>query len=1053
MKNVFFHCSLFFVLCSLIMPACDNGGGGGGGGEPVTGVRLDKDTLNLFATQTETLTATTEPSKAGNRTVTWSSSAPAVATVDPKTGTVTAVAPGEAAITATANNGLTANCAVTVWRTPTEISILTPPAKTQYATGETLDTSGLSVRAHYSEVETDWETLPMSAVTIGSLNTAAEGEKPVTVTFGSQDMVFTTSFTVVVGVRSLAVSVGANTKLKYGIGIVIELADLADMVVTATYVNDSTRDIPHNLLQLTYNFSTAGNNIPVTISYGGKSNSDYKVEVLGIKSIAVSIKDDKIIKVTQGQDLKLSDLADLIVTVTFTDDTTGTVTITLDNIDLSGFDKDTAGVQELTVTYGGHTAKFNVTVVGLSSIAVTTPPSKTRYEVGEQLVTTNMVVTATYSDTTTENVTSKLDSVTGFDSTAPEIDQTVTVHYGGKEATFTVTIYALSSIAVTTQPSKTRYATGETLELTGLAVTPTYSDGLNIPAITVTAAHISGFSSAAATASQTVNITYNGISTNFIVKVYATVTFNPNGGNWDGSTANKTVETEGDVAVTPPAEPTRDTYAFDDWYTQAAGGAKVNFATLITTNQTFYAQWKPAYEVTFDANGGAWGEETEKTVWVIQGNTATAPANPDRASYVFDDWYTTATGGTKFEFTTSITAPRTLYAQWKPVVTFDANGGAWGSGADTATTKTVPVGQNNTVTAPENPTKAHRAFVDWYTEAEGGEPFNFEAPITEPITLYAQWDYVLPLTDVNDVAPYLATLPANTAEAPISLPVNFALGTMTQAGSGWRQLLDALNTAGKFVDLDLSLCTMTGTEFNPVSTVATGKNRIVSIALPNVAASIAVGSYNSATFISFTALKSFSQTGTALKTIGNYAFMNITSLTQTTLPSGVTVIGEYAFYGCTNLALIELPPLLTTISNYAFWGGGNSMNLALTSLPASLTSIGEDAFNDCPGITLTSLPTGITSISHGTFTSCTGITQFTLHAGITSISNNAFYGCTNLVLVTCMRTTPPTLGTNVFGSSTRPPNDSLAIKVPAANVNAYRAATNWSTWASMISAQ
>ena len=79
---------------------------------PVTGVKLNKETLELFTDGSETLTATVEPGNATNKNVTWSSSVETIATVD-NNGTVTAVGAGEATITATAG-GITATCVVHV---------------------------------------------------------------------------------------------------------------------------------------------------------------------------------------------------------------------------------------------------------------------------------------------------------------------------------------------------------------------------------------------------------------------------------------------------------------------------------------------------------------------------------------------------------------------------------------------------------------------------------------------------------------------------------------------------------------------------------------------------------------------------------------------------------------------------------------------------------------------------------------------------------------------------------------------------------------------------
>lgn len=81
----------------------------------VTGITLDKTILTMTVGEPAVpLIATVTPAEATNRAVTWTSSNEAAATVTAD-GVVTAVAPGEAIITATtADGGHTATCAITV---------------------------------------------------------------------------------------------------------------------------------------------------------------------------------------------------------------------------------------------------------------------------------------------------------------------------------------------------------------------------------------------------------------------------------------------------------------------------------------------------------------------------------------------------------------------------------------------------------------------------------------------------------------------------------------------------------------------------------------------------------------------------------------------------------------------------------------------------------------------------------------------------------------------------------------------------------------------------
>ena len=81
---------------------------------PVTGIALNSASLSLSAGQSANLIANFQPVNATNKAVAWTSSAPAVASVD-ATGKVTAAAPGTAVIFATTADGsFTASCTVTV---------------------------------------------------------------------------------------------------------------------------------------------------------------------------------------------------------------------------------------------------------------------------------------------------------------------------------------------------------------------------------------------------------------------------------------------------------------------------------------------------------------------------------------------------------------------------------------------------------------------------------------------------------------------------------------------------------------------------------------------------------------------------------------------------------------------------------------------------------------------------------------------------------------------------------------------------------------------------
>ena len=139
-----------------------------------------------------------------------------------------------------------------------------------------------------------------------------------------------------------------------------------------------------------------------------------------------------------------------------------------------------------------------------------------------------------------------------------------------------------------------------------------------------------------------------------------------------------------------------------------------------------------AHTVSFDYGGKAEGS----TKVVQYGEKVTPPANPKADGYRFEGWYTQKNGGVKFDFGQSITEDVTVYAHWSEVkpdhtVYFNCGGKAEGS------TKVVQYGEK--VTPPANPKADGYRFEGWYTQENGGVPFDFEQEITKDVTVYAHW--------------------------------------------------------------------------------------------------------------------------------------------------------------------------------------------------------------------------------------------------------------------------------------------------------------------------
>ena len=95
------------------------------------------------------------------------------------------------------------------------------------------------------------------------------------------------------------------------------------------------------------------------------------------------------------------------------------------------------GTYTLTSISAAVTLAVTVEAIVVSSIAITTQPTKTTYTAGETFDPTGMVVTATYSDTHTAAVTTYTYSPDGELATT---DTTVTVTFEEKTATVSITV-------------------------------------------------------------------------------------------------------------------------------------------------------------------------------------------------------------------------------------------------------------------------------------------------------------------------------------------------------------------------------------------------------------------------------------------------------------------------------------------------------------------------------------------------------------------------------------------------------------------------------------
>lgn len=171
-----------------------------------------------------------------------------------------------------------------------------------------------------------------------------------------------------------------------------------------------------------------------------------------------------------------------------------------------------------------------------------------------------------------------------------------------------------------------------------------------------------------------------------------------------------------------------------------------------------------------------------------------------------------------------------------------------------------------------------------------------------------------------------------------------------------------------------------------------------------------------------------------VKEIGYYAFENCTSLTEIVIPESITNIGQYAFKGCSSLTEIVIPDSVRFISNGCLY---NCSSLTSVTIGSGVTSIGLVAFNGCTSLKSVTIPDSVTRIG-SSFKNCSGLTSVTIGSGVTSIGDAAFDGCMRLDEITCLATTAPTLGTDIF------------VNLPTQGTLYIPNGSDYSTWTNVL---
>jgi len=206
---------------------------------------------------------------------------------------------------------------------------------------------------------------------------------------------------------------------------------------------------------------------------------------------------------------------------------------------------------------------------------------------------------------------------------------------------------------------------------------------------------------------------------------------------------------------------TRTGYVFKGWQMYYSGGYVVQPNTTFTMGEsdvTLYANWSPAYPVTYNANGGSGNVPVDPNSPYAVGATVTVlgnigtPSPLTRTGFTFGGWNTQANGsGTTYLADATFSMPSgavTLYAIWSEntyTVTYDANGATRGNAPEDPNS---PYSYQATVTVLGNVgdpplEKTDYIFGGWNTAANGsGTTYQAGATFSMPantVTLYAIW--------------------------------------------------------------------------------------------------------------------------------------------------------------------------------------------------------------------------------------------------------------------------------------------------------------------------
>ena len=184
----------------------------------------------------------------------------------------------------------------------------------------------------------------------------------------------------------------------------------------------------------------------------------------------------------------------------------------------------------------------------------------------------------------------------------------------------------------------------------------TYTSGPSAIDCSLTSGTGTGSNATGATGDPQVTITYNTPTPPTYI-----VNFNAEGGS-----AVAPITAVGFTNVTLPSAPTYPGYTFDGWFVEPeGGGVAVTYPYFPMSTTTLYAQWTPHVTdtVSFNAEGGG----AVSSLGGLDGTSVTLPSAPTYPGYIFDGWFTAASGGSPLTSPYTLAGSVTLFAQWTAI--------------------------------------------------------------------------------------------------------------------------------------------------------------------------------------------------------------------------------------------------------------------------------------------------------------------------------------------------------------------------------------------------